>query len=120
METVSNNKFIKPSEFETPRHIKVLDFKRLRAMEAGSKYGDKYGMTNRLTIHDYQTQSDKILEVTSYLFLRDIKGSGVVSGDECIAFCIELQDPNNAVIKPRRWLFHRLINKKPDGDITNN
>ena len=114
------SKFIKAVDFETPRYIKVLDFKRVNALEVGSKFGDKYGMTNRLTFFDYQTDSQKTLETTSYLFTRDYKSGSLRSGEDAIAYCVELKDPTNNEIRIRRWVFHKLLKPKQTNDIPNN
>ena len=114
------SKFIKAVEFETPRYIKVLDYKRVSAAEIGSKYGDKYGMTNRLTFHDYQTDSQKILETPSYLFARDYKSAFLRSGEDAIVQRVELKDPTNDEIRIRRWVFHKLLKPKQTNDSPNN
>lgn len=90
-----------------PKLIKVLSFKRIKGVEVGASYVDKWGFIYRLIFFNYETNIEQILDLSSFIFAKDFRNSGIKNGDDCLAFSMIVGHPKIENTY-RRWIFQRV------------
>ena len=110
--------YIKPSYFEEQRIVKFISFQRDKGEAFGSRFVDKFGMTNVFTFEEAGER--KSIESSSYPFFADYRSFArrIKEGDTIIVKSVVLSNPDDLNRSYRRWIFqpHFVVKNETNED----